>query len=208
MSGVIRKRASACFKETTTVTVGGEARPGDTFRALVSVFGRLDSDGEVVDRGAFSRSLAERPRFPIFWSHMSDVSSIVGRAVRAEETDEGLLVEWVTVDTEASRVVAELLRSGAITDFSFSGELRGSYLENVENDDGGVSQVRHLTDIDLWEAGPCVRGANSAARLVSGGPDEPETPEDAPDDDSDGESLKPERTGARRARARLALLGL
>ena len=158
--------------------------PG-TFTALVAVFGNVDSDGEVTDKGAFTEALAERPTVPIMWSHGYGTSDIVGYSTKAEETDEGLLLEWKALDTEIGRSVAELLEVGAITDFSYSAVVEDYTLE--KSDEG---EIRHLTKLDLWEAGPCLRGANPLAKLKS--QDSPETDDAA----------------QRTARARLALLGL
>lgn len=204
MEREIRKTAAAEFEAVAKGETEGRG-PG-VFRALVSVFGNVDSDGEVVDKGAFSKTLEERPRFPIFWSHQFDAQSIVGYATTAEETDEGLLVEWRALDTEVGRAVAELLRSGAVTDFSFSAVVRDSVVEKADGDDG--EEVRHLTDLDLWEAGPCIRGANPRAKIVSDA--DPEESDGDADDSSDTEEKAPgsEDAEQRKARARLALLGL
>ena len=155
------------------------------FTALVAVFGNVDSDGEVTDKGAFTESLSSRPTVPIMWSHGYGTSDIVGYSTKAEETDEGLLLEWKALDTEIGRSVSELLTVGAITDFSYSAVVDDYTIE--KGDDG---EVRHLTKLDLWEAGPCLRGANPLAKLKS---------QEAPETDD---------AAQRTARARLALLGL
>lgn len=171
-----------------------EAAEKGTFRALVAVFGNVDSDGEVTDKGAFSESLSARPTVPIMWSHGYGTSDIVGYSTKAQETDEGLLLEWKALDTEIGRSVAELLDAGAITDFSYSAVVESA---TVEKSDGG--EIRHLTKLDLWEAGPCLRGANPLAKLKSqDAPEAPEAPEAPATDDA----------AQRTARARLALLGL
>lgn len=164
---------------------GGEKPEPGTFTALVAVFGNVDSDGEVTDKGAFTEALAERPTVPIMWSHGYGTSDIVGYSTKAEETDEGLLLEWKALDTEIGRSVAELLEVGAITDFSYSAVVEDYTLE--KSDEG---EILHLTKLDLWEAGPCLRGANPLAKLKS--QESPETDDAA----------------QRTARARLALLGL
>ena len=195
MKRTVQKHARACITVGTSKAAAGRRRedekPEDekpetgTFTALVAVFGNVDSDGEVTDKGAFTEALAERPTVPIMWSHGFDTSDIVGYSTKAEETDEGLLLEWKALDTEIGRSVAELLEVGAITDFSYSAVVEDYTLE--KSDDG---EIRHLTKLDLWEAGPCLRGANPLAKLKS--QDTPETDDAA----------------QRTARARLALLGL
>ena len=205
MKRTVQKHARACITVGTSKAAAGRRRedekpedekpedekpedekpePG-TFTALVAVFGNVDSDGEVTDKGAFTEALAERPTVPIMWSHGHVTSDIVGYSTKAEETDEGLLLEWKALDTEIGRSLAELLEVGAITDFSYSAVVEDYTLE--KSDEG---EIRHLTKLDLWEAGPCLRGANPLAKLKS--QDSPETDDAA----------------QRTARARLALLGL
>lgn len=197
MNRSVYKRASASIAPVVAKAApseGGEpaeAVEKGTFRALVAVFGNVDSDGEVTDKGAFSESLSARPTVPIMWSHGYGTSDIVGYSTKAEETDEGLLLEWKALDTEIGRSVAELLDAGAITDFSYSAVVESATVEKAEG-----SEIRHLTKLDLWEAGPCLRGANPLAKLKS--QDAPEAPEAPVTDDA----------AQRTARARLALLGL
>ena len=200
MKRTVQKHARACITVGTSKAAAGRRRddekPEDDekpkrksddgmFTALVAVFGNVDFDGEVTDKGAFTESLSSRPTVPIMWSHGYGTSDIVGYSTKAEETDEGLLLEWKALDTEIGRSVSELLSVGAITDFSYSAVVDDYEIEKT--DDG---EVRHLTKLDLWEAGPCLRGANPLAKLKSQG-----TPEA---DDA----------AQRIARARLALLGL
>ena len=173
---------------------GGEER-SRTYRALVSVFDVEDVQGDIVDAGAFSATIAERGQArPVMWSHGYGPGDIIGVTTSIEETDEGLLVEWRPVDSHAADAVCELIDAGAITDYSFSAGVRGE-----ERPDGDAGPV-HLTDLDLIEVGPCLRGANPQAR---GLPVE-SAAGDAEKADSGADTMLAERV----ARARLALLGL
>ena len=200
MKRTVQKHARACITVGTSKAAVGRRRddekPEDDekpkrksddgmFTALVAVFGNVDSDGEVTDKGAFTESLSSRPTVPIMWSHGYGTSDIVGYSTKAEETDEGLLLEWKALDTEIGRSVSELLSVGAITDFSYS-----AVVDDYTIEKGEEGEVRHLTKLDLWEAGPCLRGANPLAKLKS---------QDAPETDDAAQRI---------ARARLALLGL
>ena len=200
MKRTVQKHARACITVGTSKAAVGRRRddekPEDDekpkrksddgmFTALVAVFGNVDSDGEVTDKGAFTESLSSRPTVPIMWSHGYGTSDIVGYSTKAEETDEGLLLEWKALDTEIGRSVSELLSVGAITDFSYS-----AVVDDYTIEKGEEGEVRHLTKLDLWEAGPCLRGANPLAKLKS---------QEAPETDD---------AAQRTARARLALLGL
>ena len=200
MKRSVYKSASAAITSVVSKTAPAEgdasveAPEKGVFRALVAVFGNVDSDGEVTDRGAFSESLSDRPTVPIMWSHGYGTSDIVGYSTKAEETEEGLLLEWKALDTEIGRSVAELLDAGAITDFSYSAVVESATVEIAEGE-----EILHLTKLDLWEAGPCLRGANPLAKLKSQDPAEAtEAAADPATDDA----------AQRTARARLALLGL
>lgn len=129
-----------------------------TFTAFVSRFGNVDSQGEVVDKGAFSKTLAERDEVPCVWSHMwSDPFNYIGVA-KCSETDEGLYVE-ATLDgsNPTARQVHRLMQLGVIREFSFSASLEDWY---VDSDD-----VVHLAQLDLFEVGPCLVGSNRETSL-------------------------------------------
>lgn len=143
--------------------------PGE-FVALVSAFGNVDAHGDVIRQGAFTKTLAEwvvkdRP-IPTVWSHQWDEpDSFIGEYTDAQETEQGLLLAGILdVDTNprAARIW-DLMKRRRIVEFSIGGRVRD--YELVEKDDGTVEL--HITDLDLFEAGPCFKGANSQTELVS-----------------------------------------
>ena len=44
----------------------------DTFTGLASVFDNLDHDGDIVRRGAFSKSPVRHTPMPLVWMHKAD----------------------------------------------------------------------------------------------------------------------------------------
>lgn len=139
--------------------------PG-TFEAIVSVFGNVDSDGEVVTAGAFTKTLAAGPK-PIVYSH--DWMAVpIGQTIVAQERPEGLYVKgrlFVGPDEDhaKAREVYAAMRAGALAEFSWGGKVT---VETVrENDDGSITV--ELNEIDLVEYGPCLKGSNPATRLVA-----------------------------------------
>lgn len=144
--------------------ITGGDEPG-MFEAVVSVFGNVDSDGDIVAQGAFAKTLADGPK-PIVWSH-DWLLPPIGQTLDAAETDEGLRVKgrlFVADDEDHSvaRQVYAAMRAGALKEFSWG----GCVVEETrrENDDGTVTYT--LEEIDLVEYGPCLKGANPATRLV------------------------------------------
>lgn len=171
------------------------------FEAYVSVFGNVDSYGEIVDKGAFVDWLAKYPgRYPKgVWSHNWDEPII--KTLEISEDDYGLKVkgQFVLAVQRAAEIYA-LMKEGVITDFSFG----YSVLQDEYDPNTGL---RHLKKIAIYEYSPVLVGANSEAILQSvksakkDGEDAPApetTPtEDTPADDTpSGDEPKNEDTPA------------
>ena len=145
----------------------GEGR----FAAIVSVFGNVDSQGDVIDKGAFAATLADLAAsgrsLPILWSHdYYDPDSIIGEAEVIKETDVGLYVEGI-LDIDDNPRAAQVYRQmvkGRLREFSIGGMVREWAW--VEPDDGTDVEL-HITKLDLWECGPCFKGANPDTELLS-----------------------------------------
>lgn len=147
-----------------------------TFDAVVSVFGNVDTYGDVVDKGAFTDTLkawaAAGQPIPVIWSHdWEDPFSHIGEvdAKDVTETDEGLTLTGARLDLSnpTAAQVYKLMKAGRVTQFSFAAttpDEPGAW-SLTEGEDGRV--VQHLSKLDLIEVGPCLRGVNSATRLVS-----------------------------------------
>lgn len=151
--------------------------PGE-FRALVAVFGNIDSTGDRIRPGAFARTLRPPPEGrglpPIVWAHDWDTPPI-GTTLAAEETDRGLELHGrlLVADDEdhpqARAVYAAMKAQGGdgrppLREFSFGFRVLESEWVTEQVDDLEV-EVRELIDIELFEAGPVLVGANSATRL-------------------------------------------
>lgn len=150
-------------------TVPDDAAEGH-FEALVAVFGNVDSQGDIIDPGAFTGTLAEwqakgQP-IPVIWSHeWEDPFSHIGGCA-AVETEKGL---QISADLDMSNPTAaqiyKLLKSGRVNQFSFVARATegGWSMETLE--DGTV--VSHLKALELIEVGPTLRGANQETQLLS-----------------------------------------
>lgn len=156
--------------QVAPTTEGGD--PAGTFEAIVSVFGNPDRQGDIVQAGAFAQSIQEwvasgRP-IPVMWSHQFDnPDSILGYYSQAEETEKGLRLKGhLDLGHPPAARIWELMKSGLITEFSWSGEvLEYSIIEPEDEDEFWYSM--NITKVDLWEAGPCFKGVNPATELIS-----------------------------------------
>ena len=132
-------------------------------RGYASVFGNVDSYGEVVDAGAFSGWLADNPdtAVPIFWEHdhvfsAENPATPIGKTTMLRQDETGLYYEGELADTPKAQEIAALLKQGAIQGASFAFRVQDSYEKN---------EVTHLSALSLREISPVNWGANDKAYI-------------------------------------------
>lgn len=150
------------------------------FDAIVSVFGNVDSAGDVVLPGAFTETLAawaaSGDPIPVIWSHQwGDPDSHIGTVVEAKELlpgDPALPAEladhgglWVRskLDDDGKAVkVRRLLKGRRVRNFSFAYDVLESSWGKLDGAD-----VYELRKLDLFEVGPCLIGVNRETQLIA-----------------------------------------
>lgn len=130
------------------------------FKGYASVFGKRDLQDDVVEEGAFTRTIKEnRGEFPVLFQH--DVMSPIGKIVEASEDRRGLKIAGkLSLGVQRAAEVLALLRDKVLNGLSI-----GYRAVKWENDT--ESGARHLQEIDLFEVSPVVFPANPAARISS-----------------------------------------
>lgn len=157
-------RAGAPVYKTATATVTKvDDTTGDNggFEALVAVFGNIDNQKDMVVKGAFAEAIANGKIFPSLWAHKFDDDTAIIASFTAEETDEGLLIKANFLDTPRAQNIRSLMHIGLVKEFSWSGRVtEGAW---IETEDDWWYEIRK---VDLWEAGPCFKGANAETELL------------------------------------------
>lgn len=150
--------------DTRTAAVRLEQRQvGDKgeFEGYGSVFGVEDSYGEIVSQGAFAQSLADHRKTgtlpALLWQH--DPHKPIGTYTEMREDEKGLYVKGqLALDTQLGKEAHALLKCGALNGLSI-----GFMPVKWEYDE--ETQIRTLTEIDLWECSLVTFPANTAARV-------------------------------------------
>jgi HK97 family phage prohead protease len=128
-----------------------------TFEGYAAVFGNIDLGGDVIDPGAFTKTLQENSRIPILWQH--DPKEPIGVTLQAQEDGKGLLVKGqLNLETTKGREAYALLKQGALKGLSIG------YDAVKEVWDGAV---RRLKEIRLWEWSLVTFPMNPAAQVVA-----------------------------------------
>ena len=140
------------------------------FEGYASVFGNVDSYGDKVLKGAFSKSLAKSfpndgAGIPCYWSHrMDDPEFILGKTLSAVEDDHGLKVR-VSLDLDNPKAAAayRALKAGAVNQMSFAYEVIDSHFVPEKGAKfGGVNELREL---NIFEVSVVQIGANTATSI-------------------------------------------
>lgn len=128
-----------------------------------SVFGNVDSYGDIVVAGAFERTLVAAKaegRLPaMLWQHNPDEPIGVWTEMRQDKR--GLVVKGqVAMTTQRGREAFELIKMGALSGLSIG-------YSTVKSTFDEQTGVRSLVDLDLWEVSPVTFPANGAARITA-----------------------------------------
>lgn len=131
------------------------------FTGYASVFGALDSQREIVERGAFVRSITRwraLGRSPaMLWMH--DPTMPIGVWISMQEDENGLFVSGrLALSTQKGREAYELLKLGALTGLSIGYRVIRSEIDKVR-------KARLLRDVELFEISLVTFPANDEARI-------------------------------------------
>lgn len=120
-----------------------------TIRGYASTFGNVDLGLDVVDKGAFKKSIKEaRGIWPILADH--NPSKQIGWNMRAEEDDRGLFVEGkLDLNVQDAREKYSLAKSAM--DLGAQMGLSIGYMVVKAEPDREKPMVRHLKEVKLFE---------------------------------------------------------
>ena len=138
------------------------------FTGYAAVFDNVDSYGDVMRKGAFAESLAERGEkgagIPCYWSHqMADPDMCIGETVEAREDDHGLFVKvQLDLDSPKGGQVYRLIKAGRVNQMSFAFDIE-DYAFAHDDELGDYCELRK---VKLHEVSVVQVGANQETELL------------------------------------------
>lgn len=128
------------------------------FEGYASVFGVVDQGMDIVERGAFRKSLGSGRKVKMLWQH--DVNQPIGVWDEIAEDERGLYVKGrLSKDVAKGREAMALLRMGALDSMSIGYRT----VEAVPESNG---RVRKLMELDLFEVSLVTFPMNEAATIT------------------------------------------
>lgn len=127
------------------------------FTGIASVYGNVDLGGDLVQKGAFTKTLAERgTEVPILWQHKT--AEPIGLGTLTDGPD-GLMIEGqLCLDTVRGKEAYALMKAKIIKGFSIGYDTIKQKFEKG---------VRNLLELKLWEVSCVTFPMNEEALLTS-----------------------------------------
>jgi len=128
------------------------------FSGYGAVFGNIDDGGDIVEPGAFTKTIAEGwERVKILALH-NDCWLPIGRPIEIREDAKGLFLKAKVSDTAMGRDIKVLLKDGVLNELSI-----GYDPIIFDYDETGI---RHLREVKLWEVSVVTWAMNPEATIT------------------------------------------
>lgn len=178
-------------------------------KAIVNVFGIIDLMDDIVEPGAFVKTISERQgKIRVLDNHnTSSVTNVVGKPISIREigrdeiltlapnivqkhpmTTGGLYTETqYMLDDDKSAAVYKRIKHDFINEYSIGFNILDQDHKRVKNDEGKDVVVRRIKTVRLLEYSPVIWGANQATGTTGVKNEDIDPPADSPAPDEDKE---------------------
>ena len=128
------------------------------FSGYAAVFGNKDSGGDIIEKGAFSKTIREDfDRIKILSQH-TDCELPIGKPLELREDDKGLFIRGKISDTAKGRDIQTLMKDGVLNELSIG-------YDAVEFNYDSEQGARRLKEIKLWEVSIVTWAMNDQAKI-------------------------------------------
>lgn len=154
----VKKRSMKTEHKTISFVAEDFDEESGIFSGYGSVYGNVDTGGDIVEPGAFTKTLAEGwERVKILALH-NDAWLPIGRPVELREDSKGLYIKAKISDTSMGRDIKVLLKDRVLNELSIG------YDPIVFDYDG--DGIRHLRELKLWEVSVVTWAMNPEATVT------------------------------------------
>jgi HK97 family phage prohead protease len=145
----------------TSCELKAESEQEGTFVGYGSIFGNKDLGNDIVEKGAFLKSINDRGArgVKMLWQHKTDAPIGIFNEIR--EDNKGLRVEGqLAMGTQGGREAYELMKMGALDGMSIG--YKADPAKQIYDPKG---KKRHLKELDLMEISLVTFPMNTRARI-------------------------------------------
>ena len=138
----------------------GELLDADEYAGIIkgygSYFGNKDSDGDIITKGAYKKTIQENgERVKYLYQHSMDMP--IGKMRELYEDDKGLVFVAEIAKTQLGKDVVELMKSGVLTENSVG-------IMPMQKENKG--DYREISEVKLYEISAVTLAANDQAKIL------------------------------------------
>lgn len=131
------------------------------FEGYGSVFSNEDLGADIVEPGAFARTINNNPEVPMLWQHWMDEP--IGKHYDLQEDGKGLRLKGqINLAVAKGREAYALLKQGSLKGLSIGYDIV-QHAKEINEETG--KEVRRLTELKLWEVSLVTFPMNQLARV-------------------------------------------
>lgn len=129
----------------------------NTFEGYASIFNNKDSYDDIIEPGAFAKTIQESKRVKVLWQH--DPWQPIGKPIAMSEDSKGLHVKAFISQTERGKEAMQLIKDKVIDELSIG----YNTVKAIWDSEG---QARRIKEVKLWEFSPVTFAANELAGIT------------------------------------------
>lgn len=119
-----------------------------TFRGIASVYGVEDLGGDVIEKGAFTKTIKDNPVVPLLWQHIS--GEVIGEGSLVEQGNKVVLSGKLDLDDPMAVKAYGKIKKKLVKGLSIGFQVIKSTWEEIEKN-GVTRLIRHIQELKLWE---------------------------------------------------------
>jgi len=109
-----------------------------SFTGIASVYGVEDSYGDIIEKGAFTKTLQENPEIPLLWQH--DDSEVIGKGTVTEQGGKVMISAQLDMEDSTAQKAYRKIKNKMIKGLSIGfqsikrtfGEENGRYIRRIQ----------------------------------------------------------------------------
>lgn len=131
-----------------------------TFTGIASMYGVSDVEGDIIEKGAFTKTIRENPEVPILWQHEED--EVIGLGTVAEKGNKIEVTGKLDMEDPVAQNAYRKIKNGLVKGLSIG----FMAIKKTFGEENGVF-VRRLQEIKLMEVSIVTFPAMAQAQITS-----------------------------------------
>jgi HK97 family phage prohead protease len=136
-----------------------DVNPSGSFEGMAAVYGNLDLGGDVIEPGAFTRTIKNGGgKVPLLWQH--DQREPIGLG-KLQDSKEGLMIHGqLVMESPVAQKALGLMRADVLTGLSIG-------YDTIVSEYDKANDIRRLKELKLWEVSLVTFPMNPKAQVTS-----------------------------------------